>query len=275
LENPKGFCNLRADADEASLKQKGGVMVEWKYLEDIPRDIQDIIIRWQIINRWQQKACRAIKKEKHCSTIEANEECKNIVKKMQELNPDFELNPDATPIGSTISASQKGGCLFFVMGFILFGILVNLSNDMWSSRPEVGIIVGVCMLLAIIAGLKFFGVQGSDISACMMPSKPMPKPSGLPKQSELVKCKTCKTEISKTAPACPHCGENLPGFCINCPKCGSSNIGLGAKGYSLGKAAAGALILGPGGLLVGLHGRKNLELHCLSCGKKWKPKNLQ
>ncbi len=84
-------------------------------------------------------------------------------------------------------------------------------------------------------------------------------------------CKTCKEKVSKSAVACPHCGQNLPAFHVKCPKCSSSNIEVGKKGFGLGKAALGAIVLGPGGLLAGLHGRKNAELHCLSCGKKWKP----
>jgi hypothetical protein len=91
----------------------------------------------------------------------------------------------------------------------------------------------------------------------------------------LAECKTCKGKVSKTAPVCPHCGENLPAIHVSCPKCNSTQIEIGRKGFGLGKAAVGAVVLGPGGLLAGLHGRKNMELHCLSCGKKWKPKNLK
>ena len=86
-----------------------------------------------------------------------------------------------------------------------------------------------------------------------------------------VKCKTCGKEVSKTAPTCPHCGENAPGLHIICPACHSMNISSGEKGFSLGKAAAGALLLGPAGLLGGMLGRKDVELVCQSCGHKWKP----
>ena len=89
--------------------------------------------------------------------------------------------------------------------------------------------------------------------------------------SELTKCKTCNKEVSRTAPICPHCGENLPGLNIKCPKCFSMNIQIGQKGFSLGKAAAGGVLLGPVGLLGGLIGRKKTELICQACSYKWQP----
>lgn len=86
----------------------------------------------------------------------------------------------------------------------------------------------------------------------------------------LVNCKTCGKEVSKTAPTCPHCGENAPGLHIKCPKCDSMNVSTGQKGFGLGKAAAGAILLGPIGLLGGMIGRKEAELVCQNCNHKWK-----
>ena len=88
---------------------------------------------------------------------------------------------------------------------------------------------------------------------------------------ELVECKTCGKEVSKTAPACPHCGESLPGLHVKCPKCGSMSVQIGQKGFGLGKAVVGGLLLGPVGLLGGMFGRKKAELVCQACGKKWNP----
>lgn len=93
--------------------------------------------------------------------------------------------------------------------------------------------------------------------------------------SELANCKTCGGKVSSTAPACPHCGEQAPGVALHCPKCGSATIEQGKRGFSGGKCVAGAVVLGPLGMLAGLHGRKNTEFHCLSCGKKWKPKEIK
>jgi len=41
------------------------------------------------------------------------------------------------------------------------------------------------------------------------------------------------------------------------------------KGFSGGKAVGGAVLLGPLGILAGLHGSKKIMLTCLNCGKTW------
>jgi len=89
--------------------------------------------------------------------------------------------------------------------------------------------------------------------------------------AELVNCKTCSKQVSPNAPTCPHCGENMPGLYIKCPKCNSMNISSGKQGFGLGKATVGAILLGPVGLLGGIIGRKKIELLCQDCGNKWKP----
>jgi len=48
------------------------------------------------------------------------------------------------------------------------------------------------------------------------------------------------------------------------------NVVIGQKGFGLGKAAAGLVLLGPVGLLGGMIGRKKVELVCQACGQKWK-----
>lgn len=56
---------------------------------------------------------------------------------------------------------------------------------------------------------------------------------------------------------------------IKCPKCGSTQITAGNKGFGLGKAAVGGALLGPVGLLGGLIGSKKVMVTCLNCGKQW------
>jgi len=61
---------------------------------------------------------------------------------------------------------------------------------------------------------------------------------------------------------------------ITCPKCGSTQITAEKKGFSAGKAVAGAVLTGGIGLLAGLHGSSDIEVTCLACGKQWNPKQL-
>lgn len=61
---------------------------------------------------------------------------------------------------------------------------------------------------------------------------------------------------------------------MTCPYCGSSETTAKTKGFGLGKAAVGAAIAGPAGLLGGFIGSGKTQMVCLSCGKTWKPGDL-
>lgn len=65
--------------------------------------------------------------------------------------------------------------------------------------------------------------------------------------------------------------ENINNEPVRCPKCGSAQITAQRKGFSLGKAAVGGILLGPYGLLGGVVGSRKIEVICLSCGNKWVP----
>ena len=69
---------------------------------------------------------------------------------------------------------------------------------------------------------------------------------------------------------------------IACPKCRSTNITAEKKGFSVGKAVAGAVTgvfvatatggfgaLAGGGALLGIHGRTKIRITCLKCGHAW------
>lgn len=57
---------------------------------------------------------------------------------------------------------------------------------------------------------------------------------------------------------------------LKCPRCKSIQLHAGSKGFGLGKAAAGGLLLGPVGLLGGLIGSRKVMITCLKCGHRWK-----
>ena len=58
-----------------------------------------------------------------------------------------------------------------------------------------------------------------------------------------------------------------------CPKCGSTSLSAGKKGFSLGKAAVGAALTGGSigyGLIAGSLGSGKTVITCLNCGHQWK-----
>lgn len=59
-----------------------------------------------------------------------------------------------------------------------------------------------------------------------------------------------------------------------CPRCRSTHLSAYQGGFSAGKAVAGAVLLGPLGLVAGALGRNDVHLGCVSCGHHWDPKNL-
>ncbi len=54
-----------------------------------------------------------------------------------------------------------------------------------------------------------------------------------------------------------------------CPACGSydwKKVGKDKKGFSVGKAAVGGVLLGPIGLLGGALGKEKVTYYCCKCG---------
>ncbi|WP_088894974.1 hypothetical protein [Leptolyngbya ohadii] len=56
---------------------------------------------------------------------------------------------------------------------------------------------------------------------------------------------------------------------VRCPRCTSAQIAMDKKGFSGGKAIAGAVLLGAAGLAGGFIGANNVRLSCLKCGFQW------
>lgn len=92
----------------------------------------------------------------------------------------------------------------------------------------------------------------------------------------LISCPECGKEISDKAFACPHCGNPMnqqpqqEEEYLCCPKCGSRELHAEHKGFSGGKALAGAIVTGGIGLLAGTIGSRDTQITCLKCGNKFK-----
>lgn len=88
--------------------------------------------------------------------------------------------------------------------------------------------------------------------------------------------------------ACPGCNEiieltgvgrkppvietrEIPNDKVRCPNCHSTQLAAGSKGFRLGKAAVGGLLLGPIGLLGGIIGSRAARITCLNCGFVFDP----
>lgn len=56
---------------------------------------------------------------------------------------------------------------------------------------------------------------------------------------------------------------------LHCPKCNSTQLSANKKGFSLGGAALGGILLGDLGLLGGFVGSDKVEITCMKCGHKW------
>ena len=92
----------------------------------------------------------------------------------------------------------------------------------------------------------------------------------------LICCPECGKEISDKALSCPNCGNPMNQQTqqqeeyLCCPKCGSRELHAEHKGFSGGKALAGAILTGGIGLLAGTIGSKDTQITCLKCGNKFK-----
>jgi len=63
--------------------------------------------------------------------------------------------------------------------------------------------------------------------------------------------------------------ERRPAEPVRCPRCGSTQIHAGKKGYDTGAGCCGALLIGPLGLLCGATDSNAVTVTCLNCGHSW------
>ena len=76
-------------------------------------------------------------------------------------------------------------------------------------------------------------------------------------------------EKPKKSPGEKPIGGNT-GMTLRCPKCRSSSFTSNKKGFGLGKAITGGVLLGGVGLLGGFVGSDKVQVTCLHCGHQWK-----
>nr|WP_321405404.1 zinc ribbon domain-containing protein [uncultured Carboxylicivirga sp.] len=93
-------------------------------------------------------------------------------------------------------------------------------------------------------------------------------------------CQKCGREINDGVAFCTHCGTkvNEPASVkttneklLKCPKCKSTRLTDNKKGFSAGKAVAGAVLAGGVGILAGAIGSNKVQITCLNCGHKFMP----
>ncbi|MCW3789477.1 zinc-ribbon domain-containing protein [Plebeiibacterium sediminum] len=93
-------------------------------------------------------------------------------------------------------------------------------------------------------------------------------------------CKNCGKEINEGVAFCSHCGtktnesesKTTPNEkLLKCPKCKSTRLTDNKKGFSAGKAVAGAVLAGGVGILAGAIGSNKVQITCLNCGHKFLP----
>jgi hypothetical protein len=59
---------------------------------------------------------------------------------------------------------------------------------------------------------------------------------------------------------------------LRCPKCRSTQLSAGSRGFKLGRAAGWGLVLSPlAGIIAGAKGRGNIKVSCMNCGHQWEP----
>ncbi len=189
----------------------------------------------------------------------------------------YEPKPENLPTPSSSSSTSKedwkmaGLVILGIGGFLgisyVVGLILTSADSSNDSNP---LCMGI-ICLGLIAGLFIWyssnKKRGEVVNTAIQEQKQTSSFNPSLAQSNTISCRACQHTVSRTAPSCPNCGELYPGLISKCPHCGSNNIRITPKGFSLGKATAGAVIAGPLGIAGGLHGRKDLEVKCSSCNR--------
>ena len=195
---------------------------------------------------------------------------------IQDLQANYQYRPDSVPAESSSTLDNLKaaiGIIIIIAAAVIViyvvGVIMTPSDAVGDSSP---FYTGL-FFIVLIVGIWFWResnkstrstIQGAIQKQKQTSTYSLSAYSSVP-QSNTVTCRTCQHSVSRTAPSCPNCGELYPGLISGCPYCGSKNIRITPKGFSLGKATAGAVVVGPIGVAGGLLGRKDLDVRCLDC----------
>lgn len=144
--------------------------------------------------------------------------------------------------GVTVRTSLKDDCLRIV-----------LESEQIPDEQEMTVFIqeGLTVLSSsAIARVKIFGQQiGDDIPVWSRDIELIGKPE--------VDIPVRRTHLVEDA--------------VHCPNCDSTQLMATKKGFGVGQAAVGAILLGPVGLASGMIGSNQLILSCMKCGHQWEP----
>lgn len=189
----------------------------------------------------------------------------NTKELVQDLRSNFQYDQSSKPTqsfnNSKDSWKEIGLAILGIGGFFGISYFIGLMFTSGDSSSNSSPLCTGMMCLGLI-GVFYLIYNRKPVRVVSTSIQEQQSSSG---NNKTVSCRACKHTVSRTAPSCPNCGELYPGLISKCPNCNSINIRIAPKGFSLGKAAAGAVIAGPIGVAGGLHGRKDLELRCSSC----------
>lgn len=91
--------------------------------------------------------------------------------------------------------------------------------------------------------------------------------------NEHVVCAECFTRLQAAAtPPTPTQSATPLTTQARCPRCASTSISMGTKGFSASHGVAGAMLVGPVGLAAGASRMNDPVVTCISCGHSWDPR---
>ncbi len=207
--------------------------------------------------------------------------------KTETIHPEPTITSSVKPYTKT-DDSKTLATLSQIGTYLAVGIVVVLLVAAIAS-PEYGSTVcGGILLVGVGFGIWLWvssnAQRGETVSKAIQEQKQVSynppigsdvSPHVIQSSSNIVTCRSCGNPVARTAPVCPNCGDAYPGLIAKCPSCGSNRIRITPKGFSLGKAATGAIIAGPIGIAGGLHGRKDLSVICSNCHNSFTIKNSE